>query len=300
MKTKIFIFAIATVLIVFLAQHVFSTKAEEKNETAQSTETKIAKHEDKQDDTSITNTNPTDENLPKSEQLDTKNEDKVLESQVVETTENKSKGKLIYVDAGHQAQGDNTLELIYPGGSEKKARNTSGTHGVATGKNEYQLNLEVALKLQSKLESNGYTVMMSRTQNDVNTSNIDRAKQANENHADAAIRIHADGNDSSSVNGFSVLVPSGTHISNQNVVVKSNDLGNCILSAMQNNLDANSRGVIARDDLTGFNWSEVPVVLVEMGFMTNPEEDIKMSTEDYQNKIVQSLSDGIDNYFNMQ
>lgn len=233
--------------------------------------------------------NETTEAIQQSEEHNIKDTSKIMQSY--------NNSKIIYIDAGHQAKGDSMLELIYPGGTDKKAKATSGTHGVATGKNEYQLNLEVALKLQKKLEANGYTVIMSRTQNDVNISNIDRAKQGNDSNADAVIRIHADGSENSNITGYSVLIPSAVHNSNQNVISQSKQLGNCMIIAMQNNLGGNSRGVIERSDLTGFNWSEVPVVLIEMGFMTNPEEDTKMSQDDYQNKIVQSLSDGINSYF---
>ncbi|MGM9933770.1 MAG: N-acetylmuramoyl-L-alanine amidase, partial [Clostridium sp.] len=47
------------------------------------------------------------------------------------------------------------------------------------------------------------------------------------------------------------------------------------------------------DDMTGFNWSKVPVILVEMGFMSNPEEDKLLSDEGYQNKLAQGLCNGI-------
>lgn len=54
-----------------------------------------------------------------------------------------------------------------------------------------------------------------------------------------------------------------------------------------------NRGVIERNDLTGFNWSKVPVVLVEMGFMSNPEEDRLLSDDNYQNKLAEGLCKGI-------
>ena len=58
-----------------------------------------------------------------------------------------------------------------------------------------------------------------------------------------------------------------------------------------------NRGVIERKDLTGFNWSTVPVVLVEMGFLSNPEEDKKLSTDSYKDKISKSLANGVSEIF---
>ena len=110
-------------------------------------------------------------------------------------------GRLIAIDAGHQSQGDYDTEPLGPGSSEQKARVSSGTQGVSTGIPEYELNLQVALKLQSELEGRGYEVLMIRTTNDVSISNAERAAMANEAGADALVRIHADGSEDSSSNG---------------------------------------------------------------------------------------------------
>ena len=56
----------------------------------------------------------------------------------------------------------------------------------------------------------------------------------------------------------------------------------------------NDRGVVERDDMTGFNWSKVPVILVEMGFLSNRSEDQMLSTGAYQDKLAKGLADGIE------
>ena len=116
-------------------------------------------------------------------------------------------GRLIAIDAGHQSQGDYDTEPLGPGSSEQKARVSSGTQGVSTGIPEYELNLQVALKLQSELEGRGYEVLMIRTTNDVSISNAERAAMANEAGADALVRIHADGSEDSSSNGAMTCAP---------------------------------------------------------------------------------------------
>ena len=52
-----------------------------------------------------------------------------------------------------------------------------------------------------------------------------------------------------------------------------------------------------RDDMTGFNWSTVPVILIEMGFMSNAEEDKLLATDDYRNKLAKGLYNGCVSFF---
>ncbi len=163
---------------------------------------------------------------------------------------------------------------------------------------EEQLNLAVALKLQKVLIEKGAAVHMTRTKNECDLTNVDRAIFANDLKADISVRIHADGNSNSSIHGVSVLIPGNKYISDDVVLEKSRLAGESVLSEFVRETGAVNRGIIVRTDLTGFNWTEVPVILVEMGFMSNPEEDKLMETEDYQNKMVQGMVRGPELYFN--
>ena len=205
-------------------------------------------------------------------------------------------GKVICIDPGHQKKQNSEQEPVAPNSSTKKAKVTGGTSGTSTKTPEYVVTLSVGLKLQSLLENAGAKVVMTRDSNDVNISNIERAKLGNKAKADIAIRIHADGSTDPSVKGISMLVPTTDYLSDD-LVKKSQTAGKIVLEKVIQKTGAKSRGVIKRNDMTGFNWSEIPVILIEMGFMSNPEEDKLLNTEDYQNKIAAGLFEGLAAYF---
>ncbi|MEG1310843.1 MAG: N-acetylmuramoyl-L-alanine amidase [Romboutsia sp.] len=203
---------------------------------------------------------------------------------------------LVCIDPGHQSKGDSNLESVAPGSGNKKARVSSGATGVATKKPEYVLNLEASTVLKHILEGKGYEVIMTRETHDVNISNAERATLANEKKADMVVRIHADSLDNSSKTGASILIPSKSSKYTTSIYEKSNKCAELIKTSMKNN-NIELNGIFERDDLTGFNWSQVPVVLVEMGFLSNYNEDQMMSNPEYQRKLMQTVADGVEEYF---
>lgn len=203
--------------------------------------------------------------------------------------------KVIVVDAGHGISSYNKQEPVAPDSSTTKSAFVSGTSGA--NQTEEQLNLLVAKKLSEALKSKGAVVHMTRTEHECDMSNVDRANFANELNADISVKIHADGNNNSSIHGVSVCVPGPQHISDSNIINKSRNAGELILEEFVKETDATNNGISVRNDLTGFNWSKVPVVLVEMGFMTNPEEDKLMETAEYQDKMVNGIVAGLEKYF---
>ncbi|CAN7210585.1 N-acetylmuramoyl-L-alanine amidase [Paenibacillus sp. LjRoot153] len=206
--------------------------------------------------------------------------------------------KLVMIDPGHQRVGNNTPEQVGPDTRETKAKVSSGTVGVRTKKPEYVLNLEVSLLLKAELTRRGIHVMMTRETHDVDISNKQRADMANEVGAALVVRIHADGDASASTKGFSVLYPSAAQPAVKSIAAESKQAAGFVLTGLQQATGQKGRGLAARDDLSGFNWSKVPVALVEIGFMTNPEEDELMSEEAYQQKLAMGIADGIEQFVN--
>ena len=216
-----------------------------------------------------------------------------------EAATEKLNGWKVAIDPGHQGSwvDMSAQEPSAPGSSETKAKATTGTTGKFSGLNEYELNLQVSLLLRDELEDRGYEVVMTREDHDTAISNKERAELAAAEGADILVRIHANGSDDTSVNGTLAMVPSQSNPYVGYMYEECYELGEDILKAYCESTGIADDGVQYYDNMSGINWSTIPVTILEMGFMSNQNDDLLMADETFQPVMAEGIANGIDDYF---
>ena len=206
-------------------------------------------------------------------------------------------GHIVAIDAGHQAKANAEKEPIGPSSETMKAKMPAGAVGTVLGVKEYELTLTVAEKLKEELENKGYQVVMIRESHDVNLSNSERARLANESGAEIFIRLHANSMENTGVYGALAMCMTAQNPYNAALHDNSYRLAKTIIDQVCALTGTKNRGVQEVDNNGEINWSEIPVAVVEMGFLSNPDEERWLSEGDYQDKIVSGIAAAVDSYF---
>ena len=209
----------------------------------------------------------------------------------------RDKGLLIVIDPGHSSQVPGTMEPVGPDSTEMKEADTVGTFGPSSELHEYELTMKLSQKLRNELEARGYEVKLTHfdTLNPIGC--IDRAAVANENHADAFIRIHANGSEDTDAAGAMTICITQDNPYHPELYSASYRLSEILLDTYCEQTGIAKEKVWETDTMTGNNWSEVPATLLELGYMTNPDEDLKMAQDSYQKRAVKAIADGLDRWF---
>lgn len=219
------------------------------------------------------------------------------EQEIIEKEKEEENKVTIVIDPGHGSKANLEKEPLSPGSSVMKIKDGGGASGVTTGTPEYKITMRVAKALNEKLTAKGYKVIMTKTDENLSLGNVERAEIGNKAKADLVIRLHCDSFDDPSAKGASMLVPKGNNENTKVIATSSERYGKTILDTYCSKMNIKNRGLIHSEDMTGFNWSKVPVVLIEMGFLSNPEEDNMMSSSDFQEKSADAISEGIEKIF---
>jgi len=200
---------------------------------------------------------------------------------------------LVCLDPGHgtpPAVG-RQLEPIGPGSRTLKIKDGGGAAGEAA------VALAIARRARRLLLGRGYRVAMTRTGPTIHlgdgNGNIARSRFCNRRHAALMVRIHADGSTVRSLHGVSTLVPAWHRGWTDDIFARSLRAGRALQKAVVRSTGAADRGVVQRGDLTGFNWANVPVVLVETGFLSNATDSRLLHTRSYQQRVARGLTNGI-------
>ncbi|MBQ8381915.1 MAG: N-acetylmuramoyl-L-alanine amidase [Clostridia bacterium] len=206
-------------------------------------------------------------------------------------------GRLIAVDAGHQGKGMKDQEPLGPGSTDMKTMLSTGTAGVSTRIAERELNLQVSLLLRDELIAHGYSVMMIRESHEVTLSNAQRALIANAYGADAFVRVHANGSTNPDARGAMTICQTANNPYNGELYEESYALSECMLESYCVATGIQLNNIWMTDTMTGINWAEVPVTIMEMGYMSNVEEDELMATDAFRKNAAVGMANGLDAYF---
>jgi len=201
----------------------------------------------------------------------------------------------IVIDPGHDRYANPGYEPIGPGSSTYKIKDGGGTSGVVTGQSEASVNMRIAWRLRALLrQAGGIRVVMTRTRTCcISMGNIARARIANRARATLFVRIHADGSTDPRTRGTSMLYPAWHRGWTDDIYGRSRQAARLVQRSLVRALDWPDRGLVARGDLTGFNWSNRPAILAEVGFLTNAREDRALATFRKVNKAAWGLRNGV-------
>jgi N-acetylmuramoyl-L-alanine amidase len=196
---------------------------------------------------------------------------------------------LICLDPGHGTPPaiGRQLEPIGPGSRVTKIKDGGGAPG------ETEVVLAIARSTRALLLRRGYRVAMTRTGSTFRGGNIERAQFCNRRGAALMLRIHADGSSDPSRRGVSTLTPVRRRGWTSDVYAPSLRAARAIQRGLVSTTDARDLGVSERSDLTGFNWANVPVVLAETGFLSNPAERRSLHSSAYQWRVARGLAAGV-------
>jgi N-acetylmuramoyl-L-alanine amidase len=198
---------------------------------------------------------------------------------------------LVCLDPGHGTPPaiGRQAEAIGPGSSVLKIKDGGGAPGEAA------VALAIATRTRTLLLRHGYRVAMTRTGPVFrygNGGNIARAEFCNRHGASLMLRIHADGATDRSLHGFATLYPAWHRGWTDDIYKRSLKAARLVQGAAVRATGAADRGLVKRTDLTGFNWANVPAILVECGFLSNPAERRLLQSNAYEWKVARGLAAG--------
>lgn len=201
-------------------------------------------------------------------------------------------GLVIGINPGHQSTPVNQKVPVAPGSGVKKSAVGVGGRGDYTGVYEYETNLQVSLMLCGLLTELGAEVVMTRTDNDAVLTNIERAQMLNGMHVDMAIQVHCDDSQSHTKSGVSAYYPlKGAYTE------ESRQFAEILLERLASVTGAKNRGAAASAAYISLNYSETPSVLIEMGYLSNKNEDRLLADDGYRALLAQGMLEAIAEYF---
>ena len=205
--------------------------------------------------------------------------------------------KKIMIDPGNQTNPNVTPEEIGPGSETTKQGCSTGNTGSTLGTKEYELNLIYANELKDELEKRGYEVTLTREENNVDLSNKSRALLANESDATTLIRIQTNFSTNSELSGLMAVTMTPDSPYNSDLYADSNMLATRLLQGTTTTTGAINNGIFESNDFTFVNWSDIPVVVMKIGYLSNKGDEENLNNKDYRRLVIKGLADGLDLFY---
>lgn len=205
------------------------------------------------------------------------------------------RGVTVCVDPGHQRTTQIETVKLMPGSEAMVTTRVGMAKGCETQRRESQLTLEIAMQLRNALMEEGASVAVLRDTQDTFVGMLERAEIPNSLNADFVLRLHCNSRSGSpDTQGIEIYCPLASPYARE-VADKAEyrEMGEALLAAMQQATGQVRGGVTLNNNYVGNNWSMMPSFLVEMGYMTNMEEDLKLSCPVYQQWLVQGMVEGV-------
>jgi N-acetylmuramoyl-L-alanine amidase len=200
---------------------------------------------------------------------------------------------VVVLDPGHDLHANLATEAIGPGSPSRKIKDGGGARGVVTRTPEAVVNLAISLRTATLLRRAGVRVVLTRTRTaGVSMGNVARARIANRAHAALFLRVHADGSPNHATHGTSVLYPAFRRGWTDDIARPSRRAAGLVLGELVRALGSRDHGLQRRSDITGFNWADVPAILVEVGYLSNPAEDRLLASAAYRRRAALGLCRG--------
>ncbi len=210
-----------------------------------------------------------------------------------QAAEGRLKGVTVCIDPGHQRKTQVETVRRAPNIAESVTTRIGSASGTATGRKESIVTLEISVLLRDMLLAEGATVVMTRDTQKTFVGMLERAYIPNEANADFVLRLHCNsGNEWAQ--GIQIYCPSDSSYAQEVADLETyRAMGNTLLSAMKAATGKTRGGCTMNNSYVGNNWSMMPSFLVEMGYMSNQEEDYQLSSPVYQQWLAQGMVEGV-------
>lgn len=205
--------------------------------------------------------------------------------------------KKIVIDPANQSVVNAEPVAIGPNTDVTKQGASTGNVGTTYGTKESELNLTYARLLQTELTARGYEVILTRETDEVNMTNKERAEFANASGATTFVRIQMNYSENDALSGaMAVCMPADSEFNGQ-LHGESYKLATRLLQGVLDATACENQGVYETDQMTSINWSQIPVTIIKLGYLSNANEESKLIDPEYQKSLVKGIADGIDYYY---